>query len=256
MSWSSAETITNYNSNILNYIANDQSIDIDEITPNIFAIADTVSTNEDTPVDINVLSNDSYITNARISLSATDGTNGKTSITNNIITYTPNADFDGSDTFTYTINQGNKSSIADVTVTIDSVNDAPVINLASTIQVNENQTAVASDFISDADANDSLSLSISGSDADSFNLSSNNVLTFKLAPDYETKTSYLITLTLTDGTVTVSKDINILIVDLKGEIAPIFLSLPSTISVDENTLKAIYTGSYEGVDYLKRKQIK
>ena len=26
--------------------------------------------------------------------------------------------------------------------------------------------------------------------------------------------------------------------------------------VDENTLKAIYTGSYEGVDYLKRKQIK
>ena len=241
----SAETINNYTSNILNYIANDQSIDIDEITPNIFAIADTVSTNEDTPVDINVLSNDSYITNAPISLSATDGTNGKTSITNNIITYTPNADFDGSDSFTYTINQGNKSSIADVTVTIDSVNDAPVINLASTIQVNENQTAVASDFISDADANDSLSLSISGSDADSFNLSSNNVLTFKLAPDYETKTSYVITLTLTDGTVTVSKDINILIVDLKGEIAPIFLSLPSTISIDENTLKVYQIKTFD-----------
>jgi len=244
----SAETINNYTSNILNYIANDQSIDIDEITPNIFAIADTVSTNEDTPVDINVLSNDSYITNAPISLSATDGTNGKTSITNNIITYTPNADFDGSDSFTYTINQGNKSSIADVTVTIDSVNDAPVINLASTIQVNENQTAVASDFISDADANDSLSLSISGSDADSFNLSSNNVLTFKLAPDYETKTSYVITLTLTDGTVTVSKDINILIVDLKGEIAPIFLSLPSTISVDENTLKVYQIKTFDEED--------
>ena len=241
----SAETINNYTSNILNYIANDQLIDIDEITPNIFAIADTVSTNEDTPVDINVLSNDSYITNAPISLSVTDGTNGKTSITNNIITYTPNTDFNGSDTFTYTINQGNKSSSADVTVTIDSVNDAPVINLASTIQVNENQTAVASDFISDADANDSLSLSISGSDADSFNLSSNNVLTFKSAPDYETKTSYVITLTLTDGTVTVSKDINILIVDLKGEIAPIFLSLPSTISIDENTLKVYQIKTFD-----------
>ena len=244
----SAETINNYTSYILNYIANDQSIDIDEITPNIFAIADTVSTNEDTPVDINVLSNDSYITNAPISLSVTDGTNGKTSITNNIIIYTPNTDFNGSDTFTYTINQGNKSSSADVTVTIDSVNDAPVINLASTIQVNENQTAVASDFISDADANDSLSLSISGSDADSFNLSSNNVLTFKSAPDYETKTSYVITLTLTDGTVTVSKDINILIVDLKGEIAPIFLSLPSTISVDENTLKVYQIKTFDEED--------
>ena len=241
----SEETITNYTSNILNYIANDQSIDVDEITPNISAIADTVSTNEDTAVDINVLSNDSYITNAPISLSATDGNSGITSITNNIITYTPNADFNGSDTFTYTINQGNKSSRADVTVTIDSVNDAPVINLASTIQVNENQTAVASDFITDVDANDSLSLSISGSDADSFNLSSNNVLTFKSAPDYETKKSYVITLTLTDGTVTVSKEINILIVDLIGEIAPIFKSLPSTISVDENNLKVYQIKTFD-----------
>tara|TARA_B100000674_G_scaffold68376_1_gene47178 strand:+ start:11 stop:1465 length:1455 start_codon:yes stop_codon:yes gene_type:complete len=232
----SAETINNYNSNILNYIANDQSIDINDITPNVSAIADTVSTNEDTAVDINVLSNDSYITNAPISLTAIDGTNGTTSITNNIITYTPNADFNGSDTFTYTINQGDKSSSADVTITIDSVNDAPIINLASTIQVNENQTAVASNFISDVDTDDSLSLSISGTDADSFNLSADNVLTFKTAPDYETKKSYKITLSLTDGTATVSKDLNILILDVKGEIAPIFISLPTTIEVNENSL--------------------
>jgi len=232
----SAETINNYNSNILNYIANDQSIDINDITPNVSAIADTVSTNEDTAVDINVLSNDSYITNAPISLTAIDGTNGTTSITNNIITYTPNTDFNGSDTFTYTINQGDKSSSADVTITIDSVNDAPIINLASTIQVNENQTAVASNFISDVDTDDSLSLSISGTDADSFNLSADNVLTFKTAPDYETKKSYKITLSLTDGTATVSKDLNILILDVKGEIAPIFISLPTTIEVNENSL--------------------
>ena len=250
----SAETINNYNSNILNYIANDQSIDINDITPNVSAIADTVSTNEDTAVDINVLSNDSYITNAPISLTAIDGTNGTTSITNNIITYTPNADFNGSDTFTYTINQGDKSSSADVTITIDSVNDAPIINLASTIQVNENQTAVASNFISDVDTDDSLSLSISGTDADSFNLSADNVLTFKIAPDYESeKRSYSITLTLTDGTDTVSKDLNILILDVKGEIAPIFISLPTTIEVNENSLTVhqikIYDEENEKINY-------
>ncbi len=232
----SVETINNYKSNILNYIANDQSIEINDITPNVSAIADTVSTNEDTAVDINVLSNDSYITNAPISLTAIDGTNGATSIKNNIITYTPNADFNGSDTFTYTIYQGDKSSSADVTITINPVNDAPIINLASTIQVNENQTAVASNFISDVDTDDSLSLSISGTDADSFNLSADNVLTFKTAPDYETKKSYKITLSLTDGTATVSKDLNILILDVKGEIAPIFISLPTTIEVNENSL--------------------
>ena len=232
----SAETINNYNSNILNYIANDQSIEINDITPNVSAIADTVSTNEDTAVDINVLSNDSYITNAPISLTAIDGTNGITSITNNIITYTPNADFNGSDTFTYTINQGDKSSSADVTITIDSVNDAPVINLASTIQVYEKQTAAASNFISDADENDTLSLTLSGSDADIFNLSSDNVLTFKTAPDYEIdKKSYSITLTLTDGTVTVSKDIIINILDNKTPT----INTPSKISSPENQLFVI-----------------
>jgi VCBS repeat-containing protein len=57
-------------------------------------------------------------------------------------TYTPNADYNGTDTFSYTITQGDKTSSADVTVTIEAVNDAPSIDIASTIQVAENQTAV------------------------------------------------------------------------------------------------------------------
>ncbi len=241
----SAETITNYNLNLLNYIAKDQSIDVNELVPNIFATDDNITTSEDNPADINVLNNDSFNPNLSLIISSTDGSNGSTSITNNIITYTPNKDFNGTDTFTYNITQLSKTSNANVTVTIDSVNDAPVIDLASTIQVNENQTAVASNFISDADENDTLSLTLSGSDADSFNLSSDNVLTFKSAPDYESdKNSYSITLTLTDGTVTVSKDITILIVDV-SEIAPIFLSLPSTISVDENTLKVYQIKTFD-----------
>ena len=48
----------------------------------------------------------------------------------------------GTDTFSYTITQGDKTSSADVTVTIEAVNDAPSIDIASTIQVAENQTAV------------------------------------------------------------------------------------------------------------------
>ena len=37
----------------------------------------------------------------------------------NLITYSPNADFNGTDTFSYTITQGDKTSSADVTVTIE-----------------------------------------------------------------------------------------------------------------------------------------
>ncbi len=226
----SAETITNYNLNLLNYIANDQSIEINDITPNVSAIADNISTNEDIAVDINVLSNDSYITNAPISLIATDGTSGTNIVANNNITYTPNIDFNGTDMFTYTINQGDKFASAEVTVTIEAVNDTPVINLASTIQVYEYQTAVAANFISDADENDTLTLTLSGNDADSFNLSSDNVLTFKSAPEFESKSLYSITLTLTDGIEIVSKNININI--LRNN--PPIINTPSSISSPEN----------------------
>ena len=105
-----------------------------------------------------------------------------------------------------------------------------MINLASTIQVYEKQKAVASNFIYDVDENDTLSLSLSGNDADSFDLSSDNVLTFKSAPDYEFKSVYSIILTLTDGTETVSKNIAVNI--LRNN--PPVINTPSSISSPEN----------------------
>ena len=250
----SQEIISNYTSNILNYIANDQSVEINDIAPDISAINDSATTNEDTSVDIDVLANDSYLFNSPISISIKESSNGTTVITDKIVTYTPLKDFNGTDVFTYTITQAEKTSSANVEISINAVNDEPVINLASTIQVKENQKVVASNFISDVDTNDSLSLSISGTDADSFNLSTDNVLSFKTAPDYETsQKSYSITLTLTDGTATVSKDITILILDVVGEIAPIFISLPTTIEVNENSLTVhqikIYDEENEKINY-------
>jgi serralysin len=230
----SAETLKSYTEDLLNYIAEDQNIDVSEITPDISAIADSVLTSEDTEVEINVLLNDSYVISSPFSLSATNSTNGSTSISNSLITYSPNADYNGSDTFSYTLTQGDKASSADVTITIEAVNDAPSIDLASTIQVEENQVAVTTVSVSDVDDDDELTLTLGGADADSFNLSTENVLTFKEAPNYETKTSYLITLTLTDGTETVTKDVTITIIDVQeNSNAPVITS-SSTFTADEN----------------------
>ena len=226
-----AETVTGYTEDLLNYIAEDQSIDSSEIAPDINAIADSATTSEDTAVEINVLVNDSYVTSSPFSLSATNGTNGSTSVSNNLITYSPDADYNGNDSFSYTITQGDKTSSADVTITIDAVNDAPSIDIASTIQVQENQTAVTTVSVSDVDE-DELTLTLGGTDADSFNLSDENVLTFKEAPDYETKSSYSITLTLTDGTETVTKDITIAITNV-NEGFPVFTS-EAVFNVPEN----------------------
>ena len=226
-----AETVTSYTSDVLVYIAEDQDIDADEIAPDISAITDSASASEDTAVEINVLLNDSYLTSSPISVTAGNGTNGTTSVTSNIVTYDPDTDYNGADTFSYTITQGDKTSSADVTVTIEAVNDAPTINIASTIQVAENQTSVTTVSVSDVDE-DELALSLGGTDANSFNLSDENVLTFKDAPDYETKDSYSITLTLTDGTETVTKDVTITITNV-NDVAPVFTS-DATFSVAEN----------------------
>ena len=212
-----AETVTSYTSDILTYIAEDQNIDSNEITPDISAIADNITTSEDTAVEINILLNDSYVTTAPVTVTASNGTNGTTTITDSSpeqITYDPDPDYNGTDTFSYTITQGDKTSSADVTVIIEPVNDKPSIDVASTIKVDENQTAVTTVSVSDVDE-DELTLTLGGTDADSFNLSGENVLTFKEAPDYETKTSYSISLNLTDGELADNKTIDILVNDVQ-----------------------------------------
>ena len=227
------ETVTSYTEDLLNYIAEDQSIDSSEIAPDINAISDSATTSEDTEIEINVLLNDSYVTSSPFSLSATNGTNGSTSISNNLITYSPDTDYNGSDSFSYTLTQGDKTSSADVTVTIEAVNDAPSIDVASTIQVEENQTAVTTISVSDVDE-DELILTLDGADADSFNLSDENVLTFIEAPDYETKSSYAITLSLTDGTETVTKDVTITIIDVEENGSTPAITSSDTFNVNEN----------------------
>ena len=226
-----AETVTSYTSDVLAYIAEDQNIDADKITPDISAITDSAITSEDTAIEINVLLNDSYLTSAPVIVSAGNGSNGTTSVANNIITYDPDTDYNGTDTFSYTITQGDKTSSTDVTVTIEAANDAPSIDIASIILVEENQTVVTTVAVSDVDE-DELTLTLSGTDADSFNLSDENDLSFKEAPDYETKDSYSITLTLTDDTETVTKNVTVSITNV-NDVAPEFTS-DAIFSVVEN----------------------
>jgi serralysin len=159
--------------------------------------------------------------------------NGDVEIINNYITYTPDTDYFGDDDFSYTLSQGDKTASADVNITINSINDAPSIDVASTLIVSENQTAITTISISDVDE-DELTLTLGGTDASSLNLSAENVLSFKEAPDYETKDNYSINLSLTDGTETTDKDISILVTDI-NDVAPVFTSSAS-FNAPENQL--------------------
>jgi uncharacterized repeat protein (TIGR01451 family) len=92
---------------------------------------DTATTDEDTPVNILVLGNDTFEGTPAIT-GTTNGTNGATAVNNNgtpgntaddFVVYTPNADFNGTDSFSYTVTSGGVTETATANVTINAVVD-------------------------------------------------------------------------------------------------------------------------------------
>lgn len=99
------------------------------------------------------------------------------------------------DVFVYSMRDGNAQpfSNARITITIGGANDAPVINSdgggdTASISINENTTLVTTVIASDPESGDTRTFSLSGLDAALFNIDSiTGSLTFKTAPDFETK---------------------------------------------------------------------
>ncbi|MFD0980054.1 Ig-like domain-containing protein, partial [Tropicimonas aquimaris] len=90
---------------------------------------DTASTSEDTPVTVSVLDNDADADgDAVVVTGASDPANGSAEVNSDgTITYTPDAEFNGTDSFTYDVSDGNGgTATATVEVTVNAVDDAPV----------------------------------------------------------------------------------------------------------------------------------
>jgi VCBS repeat-containing protein len=94
------------------------------------AVNDVASTAEDTAVAIDVAANDTAVNVATVTTTAP--LNGTTVVdaTTGVVTYTPNLNYSGADTFGYSIaaTDGLSTVSATVNLTITAVNDAPVAN--------------------------------------------------------------------------------------------------------------------------------
>ena len=92
------------------------------------AVSDGASTAEDTPVTVAVLANDFDLEGDSLTVTAASAASGAVVINpDGSLTYTPSANFFGSDTITYSISDGNGgTATATVAVTVASVNDNPV----------------------------------------------------------------------------------------------------------------------------------
>jgi hypothetical protein len=123
------------------------------------ANSDTASVNEDESVSIDVLANDTDVDGDLLRVTSASVTTGSVQVVGNQVNYTPDADFNGSATITYTIEDGaGGSASSTIEVTVANVNDAPVVEDLEF-------------FIKEGD---SLPITLTGTDTDK------DILTFEL----------------------------------------------------------------------------
>ena len=140
------------------------------------AVNDSATLNEDASINIDVIANDTQLGDTPTTVTAiTQPTNGTAVLeADGTVTYTPNADYNGADSFTYTITDANgDTSTATVNLTVNPVNDAPIINHESTaIAVDERAvislTGLGYDF-SDIDAGSGI-MTLTLSSASSYDI--------------------------------------------------------------------------------------
>lgn len=103
------------------------SITVNAVNDVPVALAQNVSTNEDTALPITLAGTD--IENSPLAYTvSTPPAHGVLSGTAPNLTYTPNANYFGPDSFTFTVNDGTVDSAPSVvSITVDSVNDVPVV---------------------------------------------------------------------------------------------------------------------------------
>jgi Ca2+-binding RTX toxin-like protein len=228
----SSSLAASYATDINTLIAADQNIELSDLVINIRLVDDSAKVDEDSSVVIAVLSNDTYTAPAfGFSITTSAPSNGQVLLnTDNTLSYLPNANFNGTDTFTYTVTVDDRSDTANVSVVVNPINDVPVITSSSTFSAAENQTAVGTATATDGDG-DTLTYTLTGTDAASLSINgSSGVITFNSAPDYETKATYSVTVNVSDGTNTTSQALSINVTDV-NETSPVITSSSTSVSV-------------------------
>ena len=190
------------------------TININNLNDNIPAFENTtasVSENQTDAISLNVTDADND--SLTYTLSGTDA-NSFSVDSNGVVTFNSAPDYEVKQlyTFSVTANDGLHDVLETITINITNINEfAPIITNSATVSINENQTDAITIVATDADYNDTLTYSISGTDVSYFNIdSSNGVVTFKTTSDYESgKISYSFTAAVNDGSLSDTQAITI-----------------------------------------------
>ncbi|MCS0172784.1 tandem-95 repeat protein, partial [Vibrio alginolyticus] len=181
------------------------------VAPVADIVADKATVVEDTPTIIKVLGNDTFEGDDKVvSLDSNNGpANGTVSVNpDGSVTYTPNDNYHGTDSFTYIVTSGGVSESTTVNVDVTPVNDAPVAN--DDAATTQEDTAVTIDVLpNDTDIDgDTLSIqSASVPEAQGKVEIVNGKLVFTPAENFNGDAK--ITYTVTDGSLTDQATVNV-----------------------------------------------
>ncbi|NWJ67625.1 tandem-95 repeat protein, partial [Vibrio parahaemolyticus] len=158
------------------------SVDVTPVNDAPVAKNDISTTQEDTAVTIDVLSNDTDVDGDKLSIqSATvPEAQGKVEIVDGKLVFTPAENFNGQAEITYTVTDGQLTDEAKVTVTVNPVNDAPTIKVDAVESITEDavstDTVVATLEVADTDTpEDQLTVSLENNSNGYFVLVGNEV---------------------------------------------------------------------------------
>ena len=186
----------------------------------------------------------------------TNPAHGTLSHLGDIYTYIPSANYNGTDSFTYTANDGTATATGTVNITINPQNDIPTIttnggNSPYLVHIAEGETAVTTITGSDADGETDLSYYINDGDTDFefFHLDvTSGALSFITAPNFENPA---------DDNADNLYDVNVYVLDPSGDnigadfivqvivtdvadLAPTLTA--TTLSIDENATSSAAIG--------------
>ncbi|MQZ10619.1 tandem-95 repeat protein, partial [Vibrio parahaemolyticus] len=225
------------------------SVDVTPVNDAPVAKDDTAITDEDTPVTIDVLPNDTDIDGDKLSIQSASvpETQGKVEIVDGKLVFTPAENFHGDAEITYTITDGALTDQATVNVTVNAVNDTPVVESSIAAQtLAEDFTPYTIDLntaFSDVDNVDGeLTFSVSGNSNIQVAIV-NGIATFTPTADWNGSEALTFTATDPSGE-SVSQTVNF-------TVAPVADIVADSARVVEDTptiIKVLGNDTFEGTD--------
>ncbi len=137
-----------------------------------------------------------------------------------LLAFTSPADFETKDSYSVTVSvsDGISTATQDLIIAVSDVSEAPAFTSSVTFNALENQTSIGLVTASDDDG-DNLTFLLSGADAGSLTINSESgLLEFTTPADYETKDSYSVTVSVSDGISTVTQDLTIAVTDVSENV--------------------------------------